>query len=121
MSALEDRRLQRLKMTDDHIGRALRDSEASGELQAAPSWGKPLDFGDGYDETPAELRMPLKMLKDAGVVPHEVTLMAEAAALRQELAAATDPAAQQLLRQRLAGIEQSLAFRMERLRATGSL
>jgi Domain of unknown function (DUF1992) len=121
MSIAEDRRLQRLKMTDDHIGRALRDSVASGELESAPSWGKPLDFGDGYDETPAELRMPFKVLKDAGVVPHEVTLMAEAAALRKELAAATDGAAQEVLRQRLIAIEQSLSLRMERLRATGSL
>jgi hypothetical protein len=121
MTAMEDRRLQRLKLTDDHIGRALRDSEASGELRAAPSWGKPLDFGDGYDETPAELRMPFKVLKDAGVVPHEVTLMAEAADLRRELAAAVDPAAQQALRQRLVAIEQTLALRMERLRATGSM
>jgi hypothetical protein len=23
-----------------------------------PSYGRPLDFGDGYDKTPAELRMP---------------------------------------------------------------
>jgi Domain of unknown function (DUF1992) len=121
VSIAENRRLQRLKLTDDHIGRALRDSEASGELRTAPSWGKPLDFGDGYDETPAELRMPFKVLKDAGVVPHEVTLMAEAAALRERLAAAVDPAGQAALRQRLVDIEQALSLRLERLRATGSL
>jgi hypothetical protein len=121
MSIAEDRRLQRLQLTDDHIGRALRDSAASGELQAAPSWGKPLDFGDGYDETPAEMRMPFKVLKDAGVVPHEVTLMAEAAGLRKDLAAGADPVAQALLRQRLIVIEQTLALRLERMRVTGSL
>ncbi len=54
------------------IGRALRRSEANGELQSAPSWGKPLAFGDGYDETPPELRMGHKILKDAGVLPPEV-------------------------------------------------
>ena len=53
----EDKRTQRLKLLDDHIGQSLRDSEQTGELQAAPSYGKPLAFGDGYDETPAELRM----------------------------------------------------------------
>jgi Domain of unknown function (DUF1992) len=85
MSIAEDRRLQRLKLTDDHIGRSLRESAASGELQAAPGWGKPMDFGNGNgcDETPAELRMPFKVLEDAGVVPHEVSLMAEAAGLRR--------------------------------------
>jgi hypothetical protein len=74
----EDKRTQRLQLLEDHIGRALQESQASGELQAAPSYGKPLAFGDGYDETPAELRMAMKVLKDAGVVPHEVTLMREA-------------------------------------------
>jgi len=120
MTAKEDQRLQRLKLQDDHIGRALRDSEASGELKAAPSWGKPLDFGDGYDQTPAEMRMPFKVLKDAGIVPHEVLLFREAAELRSQIAAATDEAAAAVLRRRLVEIEQSLALRLERLRSTGS-
>ena len=42
----EDKRAQRLKLQEDHIGRALQDSEKSGELKAAPSYGKPLGFGD---------------------------------------------------------------------------
>jgi len=120
MTAKEDQRLQRLKLQDDHIGRALRDSEASGELKAAPSWGKPLDFGDGYDQTPAEMRMPFKVLKDAGIVPHEVLHFREAAELRALIAAATDEAAAAVLRRRLVEIEQSLALRPERLRSTGS-
>ena len=82
----EDKRAQRLLLHEDHIGRAIRDAEQSGELQAAASFGKPLDLGDGYDETPAELRMAMKVLKDAGVVPHEVTLMREAAALQAQVA-----------------------------------
>ena len=69
--------------------RRLRDSRASGELRAAPSYGKPLAFGDGYDETPAELRMAMKILKDAGVVPHEVELMREAARCRRASTPAT--------------------------------
>jgi hypothetical protein len=48
----EEKREQRLKLLDDHIGQHLRQSEQTGELQAAPSCGKPLGFGDGYDETP---------------------------------------------------------------------
>jgi len=46
----EDKRALRLRLQEDHIGRALRDSEQRGELKAAPSYGKPLGFGDGYDE-----------------------------------------------------------------------
>ena len=117
----EDKRAQRLQLLEDHIGRALDDSERSGELKAAPSYGKPLDLGDGYDETPAELRMAMKVLKDAGVVPHEVTLMREAAALQAQLDACSDAAARPLLMKRLAELRQNIALRLEKLRVKGSL
>jgi hypothetical protein len=48
----EQKREQRLKLLEDHIGRSLAESEKSGELRSARSFGKPLDLGDGYDETP---------------------------------------------------------------------
>ena len=117
----EDKRGQRLQLQEDHIGRALRDSEQSGELRAAPSFGKPLDFGDGYDDTPAELRMAMKVLKDAGVVPHEVTLMREAAALQVQIDDCDDAAALPALRQQLAELQQNIALRLEKLRISGSL
>ena len=117
----EDKRAQRLQLQEDHIGRALRDSEQSGELKAAPSYGKPLGFGDGYDETPAELRMAMKVLKDAGVVPHELTWMREAAALQTQIDSCTDAAALPALRRQLAELQQNIALRLERLRISGSL
>lgn len=121
MTGAEDKRAQRLKLQDDHIGRALRESQASGELRAAPSYGKPLDLGDGYDQTPAELRMAMKVLKDAGVVPHEVTLMRQAAELQAQIEACTDAAALPLLRKQLAELQQNIALRLEHLRINGSL
>lgn len=121
----EEKRLQRLQLQDDHIGRALRDSEASGELRAAPSWGKPLAAGDGWDQTPAELRMPFKILKDAGVVPPEVETMRRIAALQDELNArpadAPDDEVTRAKRQRLSELRQVLALRLEKLRVSGSL
>ena len=123
MSAAEDRKEQRLKLLDDHIGRSLAEAEKAGELKSAPSYGKPLDLGDGYDETPAELRMPFKMLKDSGFVPPEVQLMRDIEALRATLpepgGAETD--AVRAARARLLDMRQQLALRMERLRSTGSL
>ena len=116
----EDRRANRLRLVEDHIGRALAESAARGELQAAPSYGKPLDLGDGYDETPADLRMGYKILKDAGVVPHEVELMREIEALRRALAEAPDDPAAQASRQRLSVLQQQLALRLEALRAAGT-
>jgi DNA-binding transcriptional ArsR family regulator len=116
----EDKRLNRLKLLDDHIGEHLRESERRGELQAAPSYGKPLDFGDGYDDTPAELRMPMKVLKDAGVVPAEVQAMHELAALRQAAHDASDPDDARRLLQQASDLQQAIALRLERLRG-GSL
>ena len=117
----EDKREQRLKLLDDHIGQALRESEAIGELKAAPSWGRPLAFGDGYDETPDALKMPMKILKDAGVAPPEVDLMREIAALQAMLAGAADDPATRPQRQRLAELRQQLALRLEKLRTSGTL
>jgi hypothetical protein len=115
-----EKREQRLKLLDDHIGEHLRDSQASGELRAASCWGKPLDFGDGYDQTPSELRMGMKILKDAGVVPHEVQMMREAAALEQRIATCSDAAERRALQQQLAEKRQAIALRLEKLRVTGS-
>ena len=117
----EDKRTLRLQLQDDHIGQALRDSEATGELRSAPSWGKPLAAADGWDETPVELRQPFKILKDAGVVPPEVEVMREITALERELAVAGDAAAERALQQRLAEKRQHLALRLEKLRHSGSL
>lgn len=122
MSPEEQKRENRLKLLDDHIGQSLRESEASGELKAAPSYGKPLHFGDGYDETPDALKMPMKILKDAGYAPPEVELMREIAALQQQLdSAGGDEAALKPQRQTLAEMRQQLALRLEKLRSSGSL
>lgn len=72
---------------DEHIAQSIRQAELSGELQSAKDWGKPLDFGDGYAETPEELRMGYKILKDAGYLPPEVELMKRLADARSRLAA----------------------------------
>ncbi len=126
-SAAEDKREQRLVLLEDHIGRSLAESARSGELRSAPSYGKPLHFGDGYDETPAELRMPFKMLKDAGVLPPEVELMRQIAALETELATLQDSTAPgaaaraAALRQGVVEGRQALALRLEKLRLSGSL
>ncbi len=121
-SSTEEQREQRLHLLDDHIGRALAQSASSGELRTAPSFGKPLQFGDGYADSPAELRMGYKILKDAGVLPPEVELMRDIEALRLSLEGKAEDdidAAQQ--RQRLVAMRQQLALRLEKLRGSGTL
>jgi Domain of unknown function (DUF1992) len=117
----QEKKEQRLKLLEDHIGQSLRESEANGELQAAPSYGKPLAFGDGYDDTPAELRMGMKILKDAGVVPPEVEAMREAAELEARVNACTDDAERRVMQQRLSEMRQAIALRLEGLARGRSL
>jgi hypothetical protein len=117
----QDKREQRLKLLEDHIGEHLRESQAQGELASAPSYGKPLSFGDGYDETPAELRMGMKVLKDAGVVPPEIELMRQAAAIEARLHACTGEAERRLLQQQLSDKRQAIALRLEALARTRTL
>jgi hypothetical protein len=106
---------------DDHIAQSLRDSQRSGELQSAPSWGKPLDLDDGYAQTPEELRMAFKALKEAGFVPPEVEVMKQLAALRQRIASDPDAPDAEALRRRASELQQHLALRLEKLRTSGSL
>ena len=120
----DEQRKQRdraLRGFEDHIGERLHESEQSGELHSAPSYGKPLAFGDGYDQTPAELRMAMKILKDAGVVPPEVEALREAAALEVQVAACDDATQRRALQQRLAEKRQAIALRLEALARSRTL
>lgn len=119
-SARAEKREQRLKLLEDHIGRSLAESEASGELRTARNWGKPLDLGDGYEQTPIELRMGYKILRDAGVLPPEVELMREIEALGLRLEALAEGEEAKALRQRIADKRLLLSLQLERLRATGA-
>lgn len=112
----EDKREKRLQLLEDDIGRALAQSHANGELRSAKNFGKPLDLGDGYGDTPPELRMGMKILKDAGVLPPEVELMQEIEKLRQSLEGAADTQDTVNARRRLTAMQQQLALRMEQLR-----
>ncbi len=120
MTRRQEEREERLRTQDEQIADALRESLASGELRAAPSWGRPLKVDEGYEETPDEFRLPMKVLKDAGYAPPEVELMREIAALQASLEGAPDDDATRPQRQRLAEMRQQLALRLEKLRTRGS-
>jgi hypothetical protein len=109
------KREQRLKLLEDDIGRHLANSHASGELRQAKGYGKPLDFGDGYDQTPADLRMGYKILKDAGVVPPEVEFMQQIEAQRVAAGALPPGPPREAALRKLAEMRQQLALRLEAL------
>lgn len=106
---------------DEQIAQSLRDAQRSGELQSAATWGKPLDLDDGYAQTPEALRMAFKALKDAGFVPPEVETMKAIAALRETIASEPDAAKAEAMHRRVSELQQHLALRLEKLRASGSL
>lgn len=119
-----DRRKARdadLRTQDEMIARHLEEARRSGELEQAQGFGKSLPGADGWDETPAELRMPFKILKDAGVPPPEVEMFHRRAALLAEIAGCPSEAEREALKRRLVDLELAIALRLEGLRATGKL
>lgn len=108
-------------MQEDEIAQHLEQARKSGELQTAESFGKPLEEDAGYLETPEGLRMPFKILKNAGFVPPEVERLRERAALAQAVSACEDPQERRALQLRLSELEQAMALRLEALRHSGRL
>ncbi len=58
-----------MRSLDEEIARRLQEAAASGELSRAKGYGKPLAHDPGWESTPEALRMPMKILKDAGRDP----------------------------------------------------
>ena len=108
----------RLGLVEDHIGRSLVQCEIDGEMRTARNFGKPLDLGDGYEQTPAEVRMGYKILKDAGYVPFEVELMRDIEAFKRTVAELPEGDAKRVQQQRLSELRQNLALMLERLKLT---
>ena len=110
-----------MRNMDEEIAKRLAEAAASGELSKAEGYDKPFAESDGWNETPEALRMPFKILKDAGVVPREVEMFRERAELAARLQACTDPDEQRALNQKLIDLEQAIALRLEALRINPSL
>ena len=101
---------------DDEIARQLAEAECRGDLLGAQGYGQALAGDDGWQQTPDEVRMPFKMLKSAGIVPHEVALMRERVTLRQRVAEARTDEELRAAQHALAQLELTLALRLESLR-----
>ena len=109
-----------MRTWDQEIERRLQEAAESGELGRAKGYGKPLSDDPGWNSTPDALRMPMKILKDAGVPPPEIALFQQRARLRAEVDAAADPDERKRLQLELSQLEQMLALRLESLRIFAS-
>jgi hypothetical protein len=112
---------KRLPTLDEEIARALSEAAASGELAAARGYGKPLPAIPGWAETPEALRMPFKILRDAGVAPAEIEFFHERARLRAAVEACSDAAERERLRRDLSLVEAKISMRLESLRINAKI
>jgi hypothetical protein len=110
-----------MRTFDEEIARYLKEAAASGELSRAENYGRPLRDDPGWNATPEALRMPMKILKDAGAVPPEVEWFHERARLKSSIASTADPSERQKLQHQLVELEQKIALRLEALRINPSL
>ena len=101
---------------DEIIRQWVERVEKTGEMRDNPQFGKPFDFKDGFLQTPEDLRMAHKILKNAGYVPAEVEMLQRLAALKEQLAAAVDPEQQRKLQTQLAELQQRVAMMLDGLR-----
>lgn len=108
-----------MRTFDEEIAHRLKEAAESGELSTAKGYGKPPGSDPGWDATPAGLRMPMKILKDAGVPPPEVEMFRERSRLRALVQATADSSQRELLLLQLVELEQKIALRLESLRLHG--
>lgn len=101
---------------DEIIRQWVQKVEATGELRDIPGFGEPLKFDDGYLQTPDELRMAYKVLKNAGYVPAEIEMLQKLAAMREELSATPDTKTQQELKVKIAETQQKVTMMLEAMR-----
>ena len=108
-----------MRTFDEEIAYRLKEAAQSGELSAAKGYGKPPEPDDGWDATPPALRMPMKILKDAGVPPPEIEMFRERARLRVLIEATAESGERERLRVQLMQLEQMIALRLESMRLHG--
>lgn len=115
------RRDVRMRTQDEAIAEHLAQAYQSGELQSAPSFGSPMPEAEGWAQTPAEFRLPFKILKNAGVTPPEVAMFHKRAELRERLACAASDEERRAVQRQLSDVEQVIALRLEGMRSSGKL
>ena len=74
---------------DKIVETLIREAQARGEFDNLPGKGKPIDLTE-YFNSPEDVRVAQAMLKNAGMVPVEIELLQDIAALKETLAVTSD-------------------------------
>lgn len=94
---------------DETIETLIKEAQARGEFDNLPGKGKPIDLTD-YFNAPEEIRVAQSLLKNAGMVPVEIDLLKEIAALKESLKIANDDVKLNEIRKKLA--DKQLQFNL---------
>ena len=85
---------------DKVVEAIIREAQSRGEFENLPGKGKPIDLTE-YFNTPKDVRVAQTMLKNAGMVPMEIELLQEIAALKEMLGSISNESKKEKLRKLL--------------------
>jgi len=98
---------------DKTVEALIKEAQARGEFDDLPGKGKPLDLTE-YFNSPEDVRVAQAMLKNAGMVPVEIELLQEIAALKEALAVTSDETEKDKIRKSLKEKQLQFSLLIER-------
>jgi hypothetical protein len=94
----------------------IREAMERGEFDNLPGSGKPLQGLDSYFATPEGLRLGFSVLKNAGFLPEEMTLLKEINILKDQAVDCHDPEKKKRLNAQIAELQLKYDLLMEHYR-----
>jgi hypothetical protein len=98
---------------DTAVEKIIKEAMERGEFDNLPGKGKPIDL-TAYFDTPEEVRVAYSVLKNAGMLPHEVELLKEIAELKQTESAMVEEKRRQEIRKEIEKKQIEFSLTMER-------
>ena len=100
---------------DQIVESLIKEAQARGEFDNLPGKGKPIDLTE-YFNSPEDVRVAQAMLKNAGMVPVEIELLQEIAALKEMLVSSSDEPEKDKIRKLLKEKQLQFSLLIERRR-----
>lgn len=101
---------------DKMVEALIKEAMERGDFDNLPGQGRPLDLTE-YFNMPEDVRVAQAMLKNAGVLPIEIELLQEIAALKERLGIESDQTEKEKIRKQL--IDKQLQFNVHLERRKG--
>lgn len=107
-------------MTNNFVENLIQEAIARGEFSNLKGKGKPLNL-DEYFSLPEDMRAGFTVLKNAGVVPQEISLLKEISQLKEKLQKQTDENKRKKILNEINNKQLSFDLLMERNRKSKGL